>query len=324
MTSRIVVEILRVLSEAESPLSSKDIADSLKEKGINLEPRTIRYHLSKMDKAGLTQKPVKYKRIITPKGKEVLRRSLVFERLGEFSERVEYNVFMSNFSIDEFKGTIPTNIAILDKKHYEKAMTILNEVSQSRFIVSDLITVIDESERAGYLEIPKNKFAVGIVSNTIFDVILRKYGVVLTPEASGLLHVEKKVPQGFSELISYSGTTLSPGWLFVKSRLTSVFRAEKKGYGDVIATIRSFNVHLIDVVKRRVSEIEEKGIRGIISISYPLENHIIQSINFKANLIIYAGVNYLAPLQEKGLNPEIHINEQLIEISEFKKPEKYI
>jgi|Deesub1362A_J573_1020465.scaffolds.fasta_scaffold00236_10 hypothetical protein len=322
---KIELEILRTLSDSETPLSSKEIAETLSDRGIFLEPRTIRYHLQKMDNMGLTKKPVKYKRVITEKGREVLRRDLVFERVGEFSERVEYNVFMSTFDIEKMEGTIPTNIAIVDKKNSDKALRILGEVSNSKFIVSKLITIADENEKLGDFKIPRGKFGIGVVSNTIHDVILRKKGVVLNPEASGIIHIENHRPQGFSEIISYFGTTLSPGWLFVKSGLTSALKAVKKGEGHVIAAIRSFNIHAIDIVKKEIIKEKESGIGGIITVSYPSENLFsIPSAGFKVKLVVYAGLNYLAPLQELGMDPEIHINEALIDFSSFRDPEDYI
>ncbi|RLI75387.1 hypothetical protein DRO97_03390 [Archaeoglobales archaeon] len=325
MMDRIIIEILRVLAESDKPLSSQDISNKLREIGICIDPRTVRYHLNKMDAAGLTTKPKKYKRMITKKGKEQLRRSLVYERLGEFSERVEYNVYTSTFNLREMKGTIPTNIAIIDKKHADYALNILKDVSGSKLFPSDLIAIADEGENLGEFIISDGKFGIGVISNTIFDVILRNVGVVLHPESSTLLHFEKGEARGFSEIISYSGLTLSPGWLFIKSGLTSVYDVATKGVGEIITAIRSFSIYTIDLVKDELGVAQSNGIGGILTISYPLDDIFsLPTLGRKAALILMAGLNYLAPLQEKKLDPEIRINEVFIEYGDFSPIEKFV
>ncbi|RLI77452.1 hypothetical protein DRP05_10210 [Archaeoglobales archaeon] len=316
--SRIIAEILDVLAESDKPMSSQEITDELRFRGIKLESRTIRYHLTKMEKMGLITRVANGKRAITKKGLEELRRKSVFERLGEFSERIEYNVYFCTFDLYSMKGTIPTNVAILDKKHFEKALQVLQEVGNSKILISNLVVFGDENENMGGIDIPKGKFGVGVVSNTIYDVVMRSAGVSMVAEFAGLLHYEMHKPQGFTELISYSGTTLSPGWLLINSGLTSVYKTVKSGNGDVITAIRSFSKYAVEVVKEELSLAKARGIDGIIAIAHPSDRSFSLPAGNRARLIVSAGLNYLAPLHECNLKPELRINEAFIEIREFK------
>ena len=52
---RKVISILRVLSESPHSLGAKLIARRLKEHGVELGERAVRYHLKLMDERGLTR-----------------------------------------------------------------------------------------------------------------------------------------------------------------------------------------------------------------------------------------------------------------------------
>lgn len=71
---RKIISILRVLSEPPQPLGAKLIARRLKDYGVELGERAVRYHLQLMDERGLTR-PVNRRdgREITPLGIEGTR-----------------------------------------------------------------------------------------------------------------------------------------------------------------------------------------------------------------------------------------------------------
>ncbi len=319
----IVDEILSVLAE-HGAMSSKEIASELKLRGITLEDRTVRYHLKKMEEKGLISRTTNGKREITKKGLEELRQKSVFERLGEFSERIEYNAYFCNFDIYRMKGLVPTNVALVDKDHYEKAVEILYEMQDFEFLISKHLMISDEGEEMGNIVVPKGKFGIATVSNTIYDVIMRFAGVSMTPEFAGLLNCKNMQPRGFTELISYAGTTLSPGWLFLKSGLTSVYRCLKTGRGEIITAIRSFSRYAVDIVKEEIALAKSKGFGGAIYILYPSSKQFSLPPGNRARLIVTAGLNHLAPLQELGLNPEIKVNEVFVDFKDLKPIDKLI
>ncbi|OYT34820.1 hypothetical protein B6U96_11990 [Archaeoglobales archaeon ex4484_92] len=317
----IVSEILDILSEGK-PMSSKEITSELKYRGINLEDRTVRYHLKKMEIRGFLIKTSNGKRIITNKGLEELKQASVSERLGEFSERIEYNAYFCNFDLYSLKGLVPTNLAIINKDKFDAVIDVLVQMGKFPFLISDLVAVSDEGETLGNLKIAEGKFGIATVSNTIYDVILRFAGVSVTPEFAGLLNCRRYEPQGFTELISYRGTTLSPGWLFLKSGLTSVLKCLKTGYGKIITVVRSFSKYALDTVRSEIKIAKLKGFGGIVGILHPSSRQFSLPLRNRARLIVSAGLNHIAPLQELGFNPEIRVNEVFVEFSELKKVDK--
>ena len=319
------IEILSVLAEYGDAMSSREIARELRIRGFSLESRTVRYHLKKLEEAGLIEKTANGKSKITLKGIEELKRKSVFERLGEFSERIEFNAYFCNFDLYKMRGLVPTNVAIVDKAHFDDAIEVILQMQNFDLLISNLVALADEGENFGGLDVPSENFVIGVISNTIYDVIMRYAGISLLPEFSGLLHCErvgeKLQPSGFTELISYSGTTLSPGWLMVKSGLTSVYRCMKNGRGEIIAAVRSFSRHAIEIVREEVQIAKNKGFGGVIEVSYPSSRKFSLPQGNRARLIVTAGLNYLAPLHELGFNPDLRIIEVFVEFSDFKPPD---
>ena len=65
---RKIISILRVLSESHEPLGARVIARRLKDLGVELGERAVRYHLKLMDERGLTQLVGRDGRLLTGQG----------------------------------------------------------------------------------------------------------------------------------------------------------------------------------------------------------------------------------------------------------------
>ncbi|MBO8179538.1 MAG: DUF128 domain-containing protein [Archaeoglobus sp.] len=311
-------EILRVLEETGA-LSSKEIELELRKRGYNIRARTVRYHLKKLEERGLVRKNSNGKSELTERGEMELKRRSAFERLGEFSERIEYNVYLSNFNLYTLSGLVPTNFAFVDKSFFDKVMEIVEECASFPLLISDRIFISDEGESLGGYYVPENSFALGVISNTIYDVILKTAGVNTNPEFAGLMSVENKEARGLTELISYFGTTLSPGLLLLRAGLTSVYSACKSGRGEIIVAIRSFSRYAMDIARRELEIAESKGLRGVIKILHPADRIFGLPTANRARLVVSAGLNMMAPLFENGIIPEVRVNEFFVDYRDFRK-----
>lgn len=314
-------EIISILEEFGA-LSSNEIERELKLRGINISARTIRYHLKKLEERGLVRRDGG-KTELTEKGLMELKRKSVFERLGEFSGRIEYNVYFCNFNLYKLSGYVPTNMAFIDKDDFDETLGLIKDMAEFPYLVSDLVYIADEGDEIGDVIVESGKFALGVISNTVFDVILRTVGINTNPEYAALLSIENMQPEGITELISYVGTTLSPGMLFLKSGLTSVLSVLRKGRGEILIAIRSISRYAMDIARRELEIAESKGFGGIIKILHPADRRFGLPVGNKARLIFSAGLNYLAPLYESGFLLDIRVNEFFVDYREFKHPDKY-
>lgn len=318
----IYFEILRIVSEAKA-VRLNELERMLRERRLKLSEKTLRNRLEKLLKAGFLEK-VNSSWMLTQKGKEVLSTRMVFERLGEFSETVEYNLLRSTFNLYTMEGTVPTSFAIIDKDKVGKALEILGTVLNSDISTTNRIVLFDEGEVIDSIEIEEGKAALGTISSTIYDIIMLNIGVVLTVEYAGLLKYVDSKPYGLVELINYSGTTISPGLLFVRAGYTSVFDVISKGNGLVVTAIRSFNPYALEDVKNEVLLAASRGIGRTIAISPPMSEVFGIPTGRRAMMMFQAGINQLSPLYELGLKPELKINRALVEFRSFREIDEFI
>jgi len=74
---RKVFSILKILHDSQGVLGARIIARRLKDVGIELGERAVRYHLKLMDERGLTQLVGRNGRVITESGIEELESAFV-------------------------------------------------------------------------------------------------------------------------------------------------------------------------------------------------------------------------------------------------------
>ncbi len=317
----VVIETLKLLAEFNEPLTFRKILKLLRERKLNFDSRSLGYWINKMQENGYITGSNGDGWMITKIGFELLQENTVFERVGEFKDLIEDTILMSSFDLYQMRGTVPVIVGIVDKNFIDTTIETMYEVSRAGLVLSDLVTIVDEGETLGDLDIPMGKVAISVLSSAIYDVIFRNINIILDVQAAGLFKFENFNPRGLVELISHSGTTISPGLLFIRGNYTSVVNVAKKGEGRIIVVIRGVNPRLVDLVERELFLAEARGIRGPLALLHPTHGLLFDK---KAKIIFFAGLNYLAPLYEINLNPELIVNEILIDFSELKPIEKYL
>src|SRR4030042_1687521 len=98
---RKITAILKVLSDSAKPLGGRLISRLLKEQGVDLNERTVRYHLKIMDERGFTRY-VGHRdgRTITQPGLEELKCALVCDKVGFVTSRIELLAYLTTFDLD--------------------------------------------------------------------------------------------------------------------------------------------------------------------------------------------------------------------------------
>lgn len=321
--SALFVEILKILKGYKKPLSFREVSNSLKQRDLEVERKKLKNLIETMIKEGYLKQENKGF-VITNLGMDVLMKCTVFERLDEFVEVIHYNLHMATFDLYKMKGTVPINIAMIDKNKVDDALEIIDRLAHSKLVVSDLMQIFDEDETVGDIVIQSGKVGIVTISTTVYDVIARNINVILEPYAAGLLHYSNFKPNGLVELISYKGLTISPGLLFIRGGYTSVLRTIKTGDGYAICDLKNVSVHMVKLIERELFLAEARGISNAIAVVYPRKLPFDLLIDRRAKLIFPSGLNYFAPLQEAGFNPEMRINETLIEITKLKPVEEFL
>ena len=315
---RKLVEILRILSEHNMPVGARLIARKLSDRGYRLDERTVRYHLKFLDERGLTKNLGYDGRVITEKGLEELRNAFVTDRIGFIITKIESLIFKASFDVKRRKGTVIVNLATLNKRHFNQALKIMKKVVSAGYAVSPLIKVFDEGETFESQRVPKGKVMIITLCSMTLDAVLHHAGIPISLMFGGTIQILEKKPLRFTELISYSGSTLDPLEIFSAKGLSSVLKAVETGNGYALANLREIPMDAVDRAREELRKAEEFGIGGIIEVGRP--NSPVLGVPVRINhvgIAIFGGTNPLTALSEAGISVEVKAIGSLLNINEM-------
>ncbi|MBN1375087.1 MAG: DUF128 domain-containing protein [Dehalococcoidia bacterium] len=311
--------ILKVLYDTKEPIGSITITRKLKDLGVDLGERAVRYHLKLLDERGLTSLAGRRDgRLITEQGLQELKHGLVKDKVGFVISRIELLAFRTTFDPDKKTGLVPVNISILNSKDLQKSLRLMKPVLASGFCVSNLIKVTEPGNKIGDLTIPPHKVALSTVCSIVINGTLLKAGVPLNSKFGGLLQIGNHVPVRFVELIHYSGCSLDPSAIFIKSRMTSVAEATKSGNGIVLANFRETSSICGTVCHDVISKLSTAGINGVLMIGNVSEPVCEVTVNLNhIGIVLLGGLNPLAAVEEAGIEIETHAMSTLVDYSQL-------
>ncbi|MDF2954378.1 MAG: Repressor of nif and glnA expression [Thermodesulfobacterium sp.] len=301
-TKRKLLEILRILGESDMPLGARAISVELQRRGFNIKERTVRYHLSFLDAMGFTKKHGKKGRTITEQGLRELEEASLEERLGSVKARIEELIFLTTFDPLRREGNVIVNVALIDKRDFEKIVGLFEELSA--YVVSHYVKVIDERERVGGLHVPPGKVAVANICSITIDGVLVKNGIPVEVRYSGIVQISSGKPQRFIDVISYEGTSVDPTKVFVSRKITSVCDALAKGTGRVIANYREIPAIALESAAKVIKSLKAAGITGVITFGTGLSVLGVPLLRGRVGIPVYAGVNAFAAAEERGIKTE--------------------
>jgi len=310
--------ILKIVAEASEPIGSAEISARLKELGIEMSERTVRYHLKKLNEKGLLKVYWKEGRMITGKGREELDEALVFEKVGLVSAKIETKAYRMDFDVDKKEGHVILNLSLFNKKDFARAQEVMAPVFKKKYATSDLVAVAKEGEELGGITVPEGKIAFGTLCTININGILLRHSIPVESKFGGLLKIEKGNPSRFTDLIEYKGTTLDPHEIFIKSRMTSVGRA-CLGTGRVLAGLREIPSAGGPEAEAILRKIESAKVGRVIAIGRPGQAILGWPIGEqRVGLVVPGGLNPVAAAEEAGIETESKALFALIDYRELK------
>jgi repressor of nif and glnA expression len=310
--------ILKILEKQTEVIGSTEISRQLKQYGIELTERTVRYHLKILDERGLTKVFAKEGRRITDKGLKELNQAHVSDKVGFVISRIETLSYMTSFDIIKQEGDIIINVSFFEEKDLKEALKVMKPVFKSPFVMSDRVILANEGEQIGDIVVPEGKMGFGTVCSVTINGILLKSGIALVSKFGGVLQIDGSEPSRFTALISYEGSSLDPLEIFIKSKMTDVSSAAKNGSGRILGSFREVPVVCVDEVNMLAKKIADIGIGGILLIGSPNQPLLEMPVGIdKAGIVIVGGLNPVAALEESGIPTESHATSTLFEYSKL-------
>ena len=317
---RKTIAIMRVLRDSPEPLGARVIAQSLKDHGVELGERAVRYHLKIMDERGFTESVGRDGRLITQLGLEELESALVGDKIGFVASKIEFLACQTDFDIDKRQGKVPVNISFFPQKQFEKAIEIMKRVFQAGICVTDLVAVARQRERLGAIIVPQNKIGLATVCSVIINGALLKAGIPMDSKFGGILQIKNHKPLRFVELIQYPGSSLDPSEIYITSRMTSVGQVARKGEGKILANFREIPAICQPEAEKVIARLKEADLGGVLmmgEVSKPVCEVPVE-LN-KVSMILTGGLNPIAAAFESGIEVENHAMSTIMEYQDLVK-----
>ncbi|OGN91969.1 MAG: hypothetical protein A2Z70_03065 [Chloroflexi bacterium RBG_13_48_17] len=320
---RKTIAIMKILRDSPEPLGARVIAQSLKDHGIELGERAVRYHLKLMDERGFTENMGRDGRSITKLGLEELQSALVSDKVGFVASKIELLAYQTDFDPDKRQGKVPVNISFFPERQFRKAIEVMKGVFRAGICVSDLIAVAHQGEKLGGIVVPRGKIGLATVCSVIINGALLKAGVPMDSRFGGILQMKNHRPFRFVELIQYSGTSLDPSEIYIASRMTSVDPVARKGEGRILANFREIPAICQPLAEKVIGRLKEANLGGVLmmgEVSKPV-CEIPVELN-KVGMILTGGLNPVAAAVESGIEVDNHAMSTVMEyerLIEFKE-----
>jgi len=304
---RKVLAILKVVNDSREPLGARVIARRLKDLGVELGERAVRYHLKLMDERGLTRAVGRDGRLITESGVDELRSALVSDKVGFAISRIELLAFRTNFNWEKRTGSVPVNISFFPKEKFAQALQAMKPAFAAGLGVSDLVAVAGEDETLGEVTVPQGKRGLATVCSVVVNGSLLKAGVPMDSRFGGILQVRSHQPLRFVELIHYAGSSVDPSEVFIRAKMTSVREAATGGNGRILANFREIPAFCHPIAEEVVAKLKEAGLGGLLLMGNTSEPvcEIPVELN-KIGTLLLGGLNPVAAGEEAGIEAENH------------------
>jgi repressor of nif and glnA expression len=323
---RKVLAILNTLGDSQEAVGSTIIAKRLKEQGIELSERAVRYHLKLMDERGLTRLAGRRDgRVITELGQTELKKAMVTHKVGFAFSRIEVLAFRTNINLDKRTGFIPANISFFPKEDLNKVLRAMKPVFQAGLCASDLVALANEGEVFGDVVVPEGKTALATVCSVVVNGALLKAGVPIDSKFGGILQIRNYRPLRFIELIHYAGSSLDPTEIFIRANMTSVAEAAKDGNGEILANYREIPAVCKPLAEEVAAKLKNAGLGGILligNVSEPVCEIPIE-LN-RVGVVLIGGLNPVAAAVEAGIIIESHAMSTVLEYQRLKKFQEVI
>ena len=320
---RKLLSILKILSDSQEPLGARVIAHHLKDHGVELGERAVRYHLKLMDERGLTRLVGRDGRLITELGAEELGSALVRDKVGFAISRIELLAFRTNFDYQKHRGPIPVNVSFFRKEKFSKAVHAMKPAFEGGLCISDRVAVASEGERLGELIVPEGKIGLATVCSIVINGALLKAGVPMDSRFGGILQIRNHKPLRFVELIHYAGSSLDPSEVFIKAGMTSVTEVVRKGEGKILANFREIPALCRPTAEEEVAKLREAGLGGLLLMGNTSEPVCETPVELnKIGVILLGGLNPIAAAGEAGIETENHAMSTVMEYRDLIKFEE--
>jgi HTH-type transcriptional regulator, global nitrogen regulator NrpRI len=242
-------------------------------------------------------------RQLTEQGRLEIDRALVVDKVGFIAAKVDMLSYQMDFDITSRQGKVILNISTIAAEEFRPALRIMAEVYNAHLGMGHLVAIARAGQNLGNFRVPPGTVGIGTICSVSLNGVLLHANIATTSRFGGLLELEQGKPTRFTEIINYDGSSLDPLEIFIRSGMTSVLQAARKGCGVVGASFREVPAIALPEVHRLIKQSENIGLGGVIVLGSPDQPLLDIPVTVgRVGIIVYGGLNPIAAVAESGVD----------------------
>jgi repressor of nif and glnA expression len=308
--------ILKALTDDTQAQSAVRIAAVLSDSGYDLSERSVRLYLNDMESRGLVEQLGKRGSVITEAGKEELRASQLWQRVGFLSAKIDQMTYAMDFDLPTRSGCVVVNSSLVAPGDLLSCIEDVCEVFAKGFAMGTRVCLLPAGEVIGDGAIPEGKIGFCTVCSVTLNGVLLKHGIPTRSRFGGLLQVREFRPERFVEIIEYDGTSIDPLEIFIRSGMTDYLGAIRHGCGRIGASFREVPAGSREAVELLAERLAEIGLGAFMEIGQggrPVLD--IPVSEGRAGAIVVGGLNPISVIHERGFSSQSRALSGLLEFN---------
>ncbi len=307
---------LRVLQDSDRPQSAVKIAGILAQAGQDLSERTVRLYLNDMESRGLAESHGKRGAVITAAGREELRASRLWQRVGFLSAKIDEMTYAMDFDLATRSGQVVVNTSLVGPAELRACLDEVSAVFARGLAMGTRVCLLAPGESIGSTVVPAGRIGFCTVCSITLNGVLLKHGIPTRSRFGGLLQVCGNRPQHFVEIIDYEGTSIDPLEIFIRSGMTDCRGAVGAESGRVGASFREVPAGSCGVVAMLAERLAEIGLGAFLEIGQGGRPVLDIPVNEgRAGAIVVGGLNPVAVIHEHGFSSQSRALSGLLEFN---------
>lgn len=302
---RIDLAILRTIEEFGC-IGATRISAALMISQLEVPPRTVRFRLRQLDRAGLTVlRGRRQGRALTEEGRKAL-----VEQPETVSPCVTTRSRVNDLLYRWFQRD-PEQFVVLDvvhipSDHLSRALVEVHSALSAGLGIANRLAFVDSGKSTEWLTAPEDAAVLGVIGAVTLDGLLVRLGVTVVSSGAGIMQIRDRRPFAFKEWIGTASTCSDVPALFVAAGMTRVRDVIRTGSGRVVMEFREVPSSAYTQVTRLAAEWRKKGRGHIVAVGRPGESLCGLPVGAEhCGILAASGANILAAIRETGIEAAI-------------------
>nr|WP_300606708.1 DUF128 domain-containing protein [Methanohalophilus sp.] len=241
------------------------------------------------------------------------------------SSKIVDMMFKTTLDLSTMEGDIIANVSIVREDDLDRVLEIMGVAFNSGLSISPFFRLFHAGETIGSLKIPPGKVGIATMCSITIDGLLLKSGVLSNPKFGGVVQIHNGLPVRFTDVLTYTSTTIDPLEVLMSQDITSVLQMLHTGSGKILANLRELHMSARDEIDRTLYDMMEVGISGILEVGEP--NSRVLDVPVERDhlgLVVISGTNPMAIVKESGMSIWTHAMSSIIDIASMRHIEDFI